>query len=805
MSPPTRTYAEVVVTLPVEGRYHYAVPDGLDVRVGHRVRVPFGRRRVTGFVVSLADPPDDLSSIKAIDDVLDGEPLISEDLMEIVTFASEYYLEPAGEILRVALPPGLTAGSVSKLRGTDLGKACLQDVFARGPDGEPLADAERAILTAALKGQGVRSTGKAAERRLLAMGRVRAHSVFDARRSDEGVEVVEIIAPRGATLDRAPAQRALYDALTEGPVTVEALQQRLGTTSMRRALRALVQRKLVRRHRVSTQFAPVAAPRPPKFELTPAQQRVLTPILEGLHADASQAFLLRGVTGSGKTEIYLDAIAEARRQGKGALVLVPEIALTSQLEARFSARFGRDVAVLHSAMTDRDRRESWLRLHRGAARIALGPRSAVWAPVRDLGIIVVDEEHDGSFKQSADVRYHGRDLALLRAHRGGAVVVLGSATPSLEAQHMVETDRMTELRLAERVHERPMPEVSVVDMAAGLRDLNGEIPLLSSRLSDALVETIERGEQAIVFLNRRGFNTIVVCDECGEARTCDDCTVSLTHHKHRGLLVCHYCGRTEPLEQACAGCGERAMKPYGAGTERIAEMISRVVPDATVVRLDRDVTARAGALQDTLQTFRERRADILVGTQMVAKGHDFPMVTLVGIVCADASLAFPDFRAAERTFQLLTQVAGRAGRAERPGRVIVQTFQPGHYALSCALHHDDQRFFEIESAVRRRNEYPPFSRLGIIRIEGDDPETLGDVARQVAKLSREACDAPSMSSRGPAPAPIERIKGRYRRMVLLRAPTPARLSAAMRQVKRRLGRTTSRVTVLFDVDATDLL
>ena len=423
----------------------------------------------------------------------------------------------------------------------------------------------------------------------------------------------------------------------------------------------------------------------------------------------------------------------------------------------------------------------------------------------DLGVVVVDEEHDPSFKQSSDVRYHGRDLALTRARQTGSLALLGSATPSMEAMHLVQTGRLTELRLPDRVAGRPLPSVEVVDLTEERRAMKGDLRLLSRALADGLRETIARGQQAILFLNRRGFNTIVYCEECTDARTCRHCDVSLTHHRAAEILQCHYCGHTERIGSPCRKCGSRAVVPLGAGTERIAEAVKEEVPDARVLRLDRDVTARTGALDEALETFREGRADVLVGTQMVAKGHDFPKVTLVGIVLADASLAFPDFRAAERTFQLLTQVAGRAGRADAPGRVIVQALQPRHYAIEAAVHHDSDRFFEVENQARAEAGYPPHARMGLIRVESPDPDRVLKVAATIAEIARSEAGAQQARVLGPAPAPIERVRDRWRRLVLVVAPTPARLVQVLRRIQSRMPAPSRNVNVVFDVDPVDLL
>lgn len=801
-------YARVIVPLPVHGSFHYEIPEHLapTLRIGHRVSVPFGPRKITGFVLGFDDhPPEGVTGkIRRISDVLDDEPALTTDLLALITFASDYYLSPMGEVLKVALPPGLTAASQVVLRITPRGRAALETVTDA---------AEKAALSSAARPAGVKrnTLPKKLAERLLAAGWVGIRESFEAKSSAETVEVLQRREAAGEAaekhLRRAPAQRSLYERLASGPAPVEQLGVELGREAVRRAMKGLLAAELIERRREPKEAWPTRATdsgHEAAMVLSDDQRRALERILAAFEAKQPEAFLLRGVTGSGKTEVYLQAIARVRAAGQTAIVLVPEIALTSQLEGRFRARFGDDLAVLHSAMTDKERRQSWHRLRHGLSGIALGPRSAIWAPVERLGILIVDEEHDPSFKQHNDLRYHGRDLALFRAKKTGAVAVLGSATPALETRQLAEQGRLTELRLAERIHGRPMPKVQLVDLARAVESQH-ELPMFTRPLEDALRETVAAGEQAILFLNRRGFNSVVICDECAEVRKCPSCSVSLTYHKSTRSLVCHYCGHQERLEQACKKCSGLAMKPYGFGTERVAEALSLLIPEAWVLRLDRDITSKVGALEDVLAKFHRREADVLVGTQMVAKGHDFPGVTLVGILCADASLAFPDFRAAERTFQLMTQVAGRAGRANLPGRVIVQTFQPKHYALTAAIEHDDERFFRVECESRRSAGYPPFGRIGLVRIESEDPSAAHSVANRLGALAQAACKEEGLRARGPIPAPIERIRGRYRHMLMLSAPSPAKLVQAMRFVRDRVGKLSAGVDVVFDVDAVDLL
>lgn len=797
-------YAEVVVPLPVPGRFHYRVPDELqdNLRLGHRVLVPFGTRKVTAFVLALTDELGGLdeAKLKAILARLDAEPLLPADVLELARFAADYYLATPGEVLKVALPPGLTAASKKRLTTTALGRAALDD---------DLDDATRALLLAGLKA-GLK--GKLAKSRLALKlvegGWLSEHDEVGAKESGDEIWVVERLVDRKTAwphLGRARNRLRLFERVEAEPVPLEVLKAELGD-GLRAALKHLevqgiLQTKKAPRPTTLREDPVAAAPRH-----TAEQEAALLALLPAIEARAGGSFLLHGVTGSGKTEVYLAAIERGLALGQGAIVLVPEIALTPQLEQRFRARFGEQVVVLHSGIADGERRRRWQQLRSGEAKIALGARSALWAPVRDLGVVVVDEEHDPSFKQGSEVRYHGRDLALVRARQTKSVAILGSATPSLESLELWRQGRLTRLVLGERALGRPMPTIQVVDLAAEKKALKGAVHILSRPLADRLRAVVAAKQQAILFLNRRGFNTIVYCEGCGDARRCSHCDVSLTHHRAQNELHCHYCGHLEPLSAPCRKCGSPVMEPFGVGTERLVEAVEEEVQGVKVLRLDRDSTSKVGSLEATLSAFRAGEADVLVGTQMVAKGHDFPRVTLVGIILADASLAFPDFRAAERTFQLLTQVAGRAGRAEDPGHVIIQTFQPDHYALQAAIAHDALAFHSIESPSRAAAGYPPHTRLGLVRIEARDQNAAKKQAERVARLAKEAAgNAPVYRVIGPAPAPIEKLRDRYRQLVLTFAPTPARLQALLFRVKQQLGRSPAGVDVVFDVDALDLL
>ena len=732
---------EVAVAAAVRGTFTYRVPAALapEVALGQRVAVPFGRsRRATGYVVGFPTAPPDGLALRDVAAVLDPFPPFTPRLVELIRWAEEYYLVPPGELLRAALPPGLNT--------------------RRGAEGP----ARRGVEYAAPEPAAAEATG---------------------------------------ALGRAPAQRAVLEyLLARGRIPLEEL--RAAFPHGRPALTALARRGLVRIERetpvarAGLLAASAAAP-----ALTPAQAAALAE-LEGAFGSFA-TFLLHGVTGSGKTEVYLQAIARARAAGKGALVLVPEIALTPQLSGRFRARFGDDVALLHSGLSGAERHAEWLRLRRGEARICVGVRSAIFAPVQDLAVLVVDEEHEGSFKQEDGPAYHARDLAVVRGKLEDAVVILGSATPSLETLENARRGRYRRLELPSRIDDRPLPSVELVDLRRLRKPGQDLAPgLLSPALVDAIGETVEAGQQAILFLNRRGYQTLMVCEGCGEEARCPDCSLALTHHARRGLLLCHACGRSERMDSTCPACGGVRFG-VGVGTEQVEEAVRACVPAARVARLDRDTVGSADDTAALLARFARRDLDVLVGTQMVTKGHDFPGVTLVGVILADTALALPDFRAGERTFQLLTQVAGRAGRGADAGRVLVQTFNPGTRAVSRAATHDFAAFAEEELEERRRRGWPPFSRLLAVRVEGSEA-AAPRVAEALARAARPALRG-EVSLLGPAPAAIERIRGRTRWHLLFRAPAPPPLFRVHAALAPLAQRPPGGAQVRFDMDPYSML
>jgi primosomal protein N' (replication factor Y) len=529
------------------------------------------------------------------------------------------------------------------------------------------------------------------------------------------------------------------------------------------------------------------------------QAGALHRVSAALDSGSFSPFLLHGVTGSGKTEVYLQAISHALERGANALVLVPEISLTPQLVRRFRARFGSGIAVLHSALSDGERYDEWRRIRRGLVRIVIGARSALFAPLERIGIIVVDEEHESSFKQSEGLRYNARDLALVRGQLENAAVVLGSATPLVTSLHAVQQGKLTLLPLPERVENRPMPAVTLVQM-------HGIKETISAQLAQALEETLAAGEQSLVFLNRRGFATFLVCGDCGEPLTCPNCSVTLTFHRQRRQSVCHYCDYAVPAPGVCPACDSLEMKELGAGTERVESDLRELLPAAGIVRMDSDTTSGKDSHNRLLKRMADRTADILIGTQMIAKGHDFPGVTLVGVINGEASLNMPDFRSAERTFQILSQVIGRAGRGELPGRVIVQALNTSHYAIQCAIGHDGEGFYRQELEFRREAGYPPFTFLAALSLSGTSDKGVEERADLAARLLVQLKKDLSLRIEilGPAPAPLYRLRGRFRRQILLKAPTRSDLR---RLVSAWQGRreTSAAVREIMDIDPVDMM
>jgi primosomal protein N' (replication factor Y) (superfamily II helicase) len=744
--------ADVALPVPIARAFTYAVPSLLAGRAvaGARVVCPFGSRRMVGVVLGIREG-EAPTGAKPLASVVDDEPAIPADSLAFLRDLASYYFAPIGEVVRLALPP------IERDTARELQDPCLF--------GQARGIGERSVQWASATSR-VEESGVLRGQAVAILAHVRA----------VGGEPIAKLEERWGN-----ARAAVKRLAALGLLTVED--------------RAAPQDPM---------FADVAV-RDEPHEATPGQAAAIEAIVAALQQARGTTLLLHGVTGSGKTEVYLRAIAAARARQRGSIVLVPEIALTPQLVARFRARFGDDVAVLHSALSARERHTMWRRLHSGEVDVAIGARSALFAPVHALGLVIVDEEHDPSFKQEEGVRYHARDMAIWRAHRARGVCVLGSATPSLESEYLARTGRATKLRLPDRARAQPLPRVDVID----LRRI-GAGPTGDRRLSVPLHRAIEAAlrarEQVILFLNRRGFAPSVRCQACGQVATCGACSVALTFHKRGGVVRCHYCDFEAPLAARCAKCGAEALALEGLGTEKLEETLSSAFPEARVARLDRDV-ASGKNVETVLARVRRREVDILVGTQMVTKGHDLPNVTLVGVINADAALSIPDFRASERAFQLLVQVAGRAGRGDSPGRVLVQTWDPDHAAIALAAKHDVDAFLERELTDRRELGYPPLTRAALLRVDAIDEDEARRTAARLAQIARgcEATRAGQVLVQGPAPAPIARVRGRWRFRVMLRAAERAPLRAVLMAVDEARASLGRRVRVTIDVDPVQLI
>jgi primosomal protein N' (replication factor Y) len=747
------SFADIALPVPLRRTFTYRIPSELALEPGARVAVPFSGQRLAGFVLRThEEEPVGLKRVLSIAGRFEEEPVFPDELLAFLLRAADYYLAPLGEVLKVAAP-ALPKDAIDELKAQGFGET----------KGKHIATKKTLRVK---RGAGQLSARAGAKQRALM-------ALLEARDEILLPELSKLIPDARATAKKLAAQGVLE--LEEVDVA-------------------------------SDPFYAEALPRERPFEANAEQQLAIDRLTAALNTPQPGSFLLHGVTGSGKTEVYLQVVAHALAQGRGALVLVPEIALTPQLVARFRARFGEGIAVLHSGLSDRERHRAWLALRRGELRLAVGARSALFAPVPKLAVIVVDEEHDSSFKQEEGFRYQGRDMAMLRAQMAGALCVLGSATPSVESYFLAERGRVEKLTLKERAQKQAMPEVELIDLKRYPGVGPSGHPLLSAPLHRALETCMSAGEQAILFLNRRGFAPSLACSACAEPLHCPACSVSLTEHRRAGLLRCHYCDFAMRVTEACPSCHALALTRIGVGTERIEDALSSAFPQARVGRLDRD-TASGRGVEVVLDKMRARELDILVGTQMVTKGHDLPGVTLVGVLLADQSLLFPDFRAPERTFQLLAQVAGRAGRGDRPGRVLLQTYQPDHFAIRHALRHDYIGFYHQEIDARRELGYAPIARMAAVRADAGDEAIARRIIRELADVA-EACPelkAQEVMLLGPAPAPVERIRGRYRMRFLLRSRSREKLRAVAARVGERIDQGLSPGRAHLDIDPVSML
>src|SRR3954465_7945798 len=805
-------YCDVALPVPLDAPFTYRVAATAPV-VGGRVLVPFGQQRMAGVVVKLHDDKPSVKT-KEVLEALDAAPLLDAASIELAEWIASYYLAPLGEVFRSMLPVMAEVRRIREYRITDLGHTELYKASELGSSRRSQRtpaeqDVEYAVLNhlsdrEVARETALRSATGASRALLSGMLRKKWIAWRDVSESREQRRVAKVVVLKQVEGKLNDSQQTIVEALAAsgGRLHLATLH---GLDISVSSLKTLEKRGAVEivEEPVAFHLTGMKAKKR-DYELNREQQQAFEHVTSAAQPGKFSVTLLYGVTGSGKTAVYLAAMQEVLAAGKSALMLVPEIGLTPAAAAHLYEIFGDEVAILHSGLTPAERAEQWRRIHVGGARIVVGTRSAVFAPVPDLALIVVDEEQDSSYKQEETPRYHGRDVAVMRGKLSGAAVVLGSATPSLESFHNAQRNKYALLQLRERVEQRALPAVELVDMKVEFAE-TGEGHLFSRKLTEEITACLERGEQAMILLNRRGYSAIVLCRACGEKIECDNCAIALTYHKGANKLECHYCGFKRPVPQVCPKCASDHLYFLGSGSEKLEDMLQAAFPRARIGRMDRDVVRGRADFERVLNQLHAGEIDLLVGTQMIAKGHDVPGVTLVGVVGADFALRFPDFRAAERTFQLLTQVAGRAGRGEQPGRVILQTFFPDHYAIQFAAQHDYDGFFEKEIRYRNWMHYPPFSALANVLVRSDKLELA---LRWSGILGRwfEGNKVKGLRVLGPAAAPIVRLKRDYRYHFVLKSDSRKKLNELLRaMLGHAAGEKIPRTNVIVDVDPLSLL
>lgn len=784
----TESYCNVALPVPLRTTFTYAVPEPLcpQVQPGSRVLVPFRKKAMVGVVLEMAAAAPEGTKIREIQKVLDLIPALTPKLLELGKWIAGYYLAPIGEVFRAMLPP-VTEISLKRLIVlTEAGRA-LAEKLKTGATLTDLDGAEVEFLQKVLEKKGELSHGPESKIGIApeALQRLQRRGYLEIRATVQGRKrkMQRVVAWKGNSQvtgrfeEKEERVRALLET-ERGPLPMPQLLK-LGQVS-----RALIERMLRDGLLESWEepIDPVEEPfdtgyTPPAHTLNDTQERAFNAIRARFELGEFGVQLLHGVTGSGKTEVYLRSVQDALARGKTAIILVPEIALTlwvgRQCRAWFGARF-EGVAVLHSALSDVERAQEWWRVRNGAARVVVGTRSAIFAPLENLGLVIVDEEQESSYKQEETPRYHGRDVAIVRAKLENALALLGSATPSLETYHHAVKGKYELLTMASRVENRNLAAVEIVDLRADFQQTQRASPI-SQALHSAIAECLSFQTQALILINRRGYSWSVLCRSCGASVQCVNCSISMTYHKSRNRLECHYCGSIQPVPKACLKCESKYVYFFGEGSEHLEERLHKEFPGARIARLDRDTARTKQQYQETLGAFASGALDILVGTQMLAKGHDFQRVTLVGVISADSSLSLPDFRAAERTFQLLTQVAGRAGRGELPGRVLIQTYYPEHYAVQDAVKQDYVSFYEREVHFRRMMMYPPFTSLANVIVRDTNVENAIRWSRQLSEYFAPQ-DGKGVRILGPASAPLAKLKKEHRYQFLLKSPKKSLLT-----------------------------
>jgi primosomal protein N' (replication factor Y) (superfamily II helicase) len=793
----------VALNIPSDKLFTYEVPSGLEqeVELGKRVFVPFGNRKRTGFIVGII-PSCDLKNIKPVSEILDEEPLFSQGDLDFYKWIADYFMYPMGKALAELIPSGSEKKDffwITPLTsGKDLHLPPAQEkllVFLQQyPQGVTANSISRI--------SGMKNISSAL-RKLYLAGLVKIEKKQKKELSPLNEKVVSLEENKIAETKLTNKQKILVEWIqAKGPASLNDLIQESGISGV--IVKKLHDKGIVKFTageiiRTASFDSPISQNKNPII-LNKQQKQIMEEISHYLEKNIYIPILLHGVTGSGKTEIYLKSIEEVAAKGGSAIYLVPEIALTPQLISRVAGRFDeRRIAVLHSGIAESVRYDQWRQIIRGRINLVIGTRSALFAPLPNLKLIIVDEEHDASYKQDERLCYNARDLAILKAKMSSAVIITGSATPSVRTYFNARTKKYRHLELPQRVEDRPMPIIEIVDMKAQ-QEKSGKVPILSDILIDGIQKTLEKKEQTLLFLNKRGFDTFLVCADCGYNFRCPNCAVSLKNHAAEGVVKCHYCDYTIKSLPLCPSCKNSRILSYGVGTQKLEKEIEKHFPEARIQRMDSDTTSRKGAQEKILRGLEQRKIDILIGTQMITKGHDFPFITLVGVISADTSLNMPDFRASEKTFQLITQVAGRGGRGDSPGKVIIQTFNPEHYALRHAQNHDYKSFYKEEIEFREALQYPPFGRIINLRMSSVKKDVLIEEAHNMGKLAKKLSAKSGNAAEiiGPAESPLSKIRGRFRWQMLIKGKNIKVLHQIAREVFQ--ANKNSHVKITVDVD-----
>ncbi len=735
--------AKVVLEIPVEKEFDYIIPDRLKDKIspGIMVSVPFRNKTVRGYVISLSKESR-LKELKEIKDITDEAPILTEKILKLAHWISDYYLSPIGIVIKSLLPPGVRSN-----------KGWRKNLY----------------VTPNLKPEELKQVITKIEKRSPKQASI-LHVILSSLNSAEGFEINRLISSAKAS------RSSLFSLINKGYLS-------------------LIEKSPLKEGKIIFDY-----PKSSELTLTDEQEYALSRINNALDKELFETFLIKGVTGSGKTEIYLNAINSAIQKDKGAIVLVPEISLTPQTIDRFRQRVKEPLAILHSALSAGERSHQWKQIRSGKARIVIGARSAIFSPVKNLGLIIVDEEHERSYKQEEQPRYNARDLAVMRGKLEKAVVVLGSATPSLESYYNVAHGKYSLLNINKRVDGRALPDIEVVDMRSDRQNIKLSC---SQELAGEIDKRLAAGEQSILFLNRRGFSSSLICPKCGETIKCKSCSISMTYHRSKNMLMCHLCGYQKRPPEICPSCKGRKVFQIGLGTEKVQHHIEKLFPGTKVLRMDSDTTSFKGAHKKLLTEFKHKKYQILVGTQMIAKGLDFPDVTLVGIIFADLSLSFPDFRSSETTFQLLTQAAGRAGRGSVPGKVIIQTCLPGHYSIKSAALQNYEAFAEKELEFRKELNYPPFAHIINFVISGKFEKAVSKQAEKLTFLLKRHIE-PGINILGPCPCAISRSKTKFRWQVMIKGKSVSALHKRARGVLAKLKKSKG-IAITVDVDPLNLM